>query len=132
MYCLDTNIIIDYLRGEENTKIKLEKLFDLNLEVTTTTIALCEIYRRIFTLKDCEEELDLFERFIKNFNLISITKGAAITFGRLSSYLKKKGRTTEEIDLIIASIAIANNQILITKNRKHFENIPDLKLEVWS
>ena len=37
---------------------------------------------------------------------------------------------TEESDLMIASIAKANGLVLVTRNKKHFENI-DIKIEVW-
>jgi tRNA(fMet)-specific endonuclease VapC len=36
-----------------------------------------------------------------------------------------------ESDLLIASIALANKQALITKNKKHFERIPGLQVEGW-
>ncbi len=32
---------------------------------------------------------------------------------------------------MIASIAIAHDLILITKNKKDFMNIPELKIEAW-
>ena len=34
-------------------------------------------------------------------------------------------------DLMISSIAISKDLILVTRNKKHFENIPGLKLEQW-
>ncbi len=33
---------------------------------------------------------------------------------------------------MIASIALANDLILVTNNLSHFERIPDLKIENWS
>jgi predicted nucleic acid-binding protein len=41
------------------------------------------------------------------------------------------GKQTQEFDLMIASIAKENNLIVITRNKKHFEDIPDLKVEEW-
>ena len=34
-------------------------------------------------------------------------------------------------DLLIASIALANKAVLVTRNRKHFEKIPGLIIENW-
>jgi predicted nucleic acid-binding protein len=35
------------------------------------------------------------------------------------------------MDALIAATAIANNAILVTMNKKHFENIEDLNVEIW-
>ena len=45
--------------------------------------------------------------------------------------LQKIGKTPCENDLMIASIALANNLILITHNIKEFSRIENLKLEDW-
>jgi predicted nucleic acid-binding protein len=36
------------------------------------------------------------------------------------------------MDLMIASIVIANNEILITNNTKQCANIPNLEIKNWS
>jgi len=38
----------------------------------------------------------------------------------------------DDIDLLIAGIAIENEMILVTNNEKHFRRIPDLKIENWT
>ena len=42
-----------------------------------------------------------------------------------------QGRTKGEIDTLIATVAVANEAILVTHNTKHFENIEGLSLEDW-
>ena len=46
----------------------------------------------------------------------------------ISKDQKKAGKTMEIRDLFIASTAIANNCALATLNKKHFQNIKELKL----
>ena len=36
-----------------------------------------------------------------------------------------------DMDLMIAATAIYNDLTLVTNNTKHFENMPNLKLENW-
>ena len=43
----------------------------------------------------------------------------------------KLGKPTGEMDALIAATAMAHKAVLITGNRKHFENIEGLKVEVW-
>ena len=46
--------------------------------------------------------------------------------------LRKKGTPVDDIDLLIAGVAIAHNLILITHNQKHFSKIEGLELEDWT
>ena len=48
------------------------------------------------------------------------------------SELKQQGQIIADMDLMIASIATANQKILVTNNAHHFERIKKLKLENWS
>jgi tRNA(fMet)-specific endonuclease VapC len=53
----------------------------------------------------------------------------ALTFGLTKTMLKKKGKIIGDFDTLIASIAMTNNLILVTRNKKHYENIDGLKIE---
>jgi len=44
---------------------------------------------------------------------------------------RKLGKPTGEMDALIAATAMAHKALLITGNRKHFENIEGLKVEIW-
>jgi tRNA(fMet)-specific endonuclease VapC len=38
---------------------------------------------------------------------------------------------TGEVDVLISATAMAHKATLVTANKKHFENIEGLKIEVW-
>ena len=42
--------------------------------------------------------------------------------------LSSKGEMVDALDVMIASIAIVNNESILTMNKKHFERIKELKL----
>ncbi len=48
-----------------------------------------------------------------------------------SEKLEDKGEIIDPYDLLIASQAISNEMILVTKNEKEFKRIKELKLENW-
>ena len=56
---------------------------------------------------------------------------AANHFGQIKSDLKKKGEILSDADIMIVSIAFANNFTLVTNNLKHFARIRDLAAESW-
>jgi tRNA(fMet)-specific endonuclease VapC len=45
--------------------------------------------------------------------------------------LKMLGKPMGVVDVLIASHALSHSLTLVTNNAKHFENVPELKLENW-
>ena len=60
-----------------------------------------------------------------------LNEGVMEVFADIKAKMFEKGIRIEDLDLLIASTAIYNELILVTNNTKHFENIPNLKLENW-
>ena len=52
-------------------------------------------------------------------------------FGTIKSKLRNIGKPTGEVDALIAATAMAREGTLVTSNKRHFENIEGLKIEVW-
>lgn len=129
MYCLDTNIVIDIFHGDEDLKLKLQKVMD-SAEIFITPLSLCELYKGVYLFPNPEKELMDLNQFISSFDLLDFTSEACQIFGKEYAHLKKIGKMTQESDLMIAAIAKAHELIVVTRNKKHFENI-DVKLEVW-
>ena len=55
----------------------------------------------------------------------------AIAYGQISAELRAKGEPIGIIDELIASIAINQEDTLITRNIRHYEKIPRVKLQNW-
>lgn len=125
-----TSIIIDVFHDNETLMDRISKLMQSSAEIFITPIMLCELYKGVYGFSDPEKELNDLEDFIFNFDLLDFDKEACKEFGRQYSRLKKIGKLTQETDLMIASIAKANGLIVVTRNKKHFENI-DVKIEIW-
>lgn len=127
-YCLDTNIVIDFLRNkplvvESIGKIEGEDLF-------ITFITLCELYKWVYLSNNAENELIVINNFLNSVILIEFNQESCRLFGEEYHRLRKLGKMTQEPDLMIASIAMAHDLTIITRNKKDFENI-GVKLEVW-
>ena len=45
---------------------------------------------------------------------------------------RAKGMPVDDVDILIAGIAMANEWILVTHNRKHFEKIDGLEIKDWA
>lgn len=123
--------------GNTNVINRLENLQDE--EVAITIVTKLEILRgridyllKAFSGSDLLKAQELFSRsetLLNQLPVILIDPNAANQFDRLQdiSKFRKIGRS----DLLIASIALANQAQLVTRNLRHFRQIPHLFLENW-
>jgi len=128
-YCLDTNVVIAIIRGDLQLKNKLENL-KTSQDFFVSTIALCELYKGAYLSNEIQKNLDIIKEFCEEINLLTLNEESCQEFGKQFQLLQKKGKLTQEMDLMIAAICIINNATLITRNKKHYEHLP-VHLEVW-
>ena len=79
-----------------------------------------------------QENLQKLYRFVDIIEVIPFTFECAKVFGTVKSKLRKLGKPTGEMDVLIAATAISHKSTFATLNKKHFENIEGLKIEIWS
>jgi tRNA(fMet)-specific endonuclease VapC len=77
------------------------------------------------------ENLEKLYRLVEVCQVIPFDIECAKVFGTIKSKLRSLGRPTGEMDGLIAAAAMAHKATLVTADKKHFENIEGLGLEVW-
>jgi tRNA(fMet)-specific endonuclease VapC len=122
--CLDTDIIIDYLRETEETQNLVEILFDRFDEIAITAITAYELLMGVESSNG--KDRNRVEAIIKITSILSFDEKAAREAAVISSKLKKSGQRIGIQDEMIAAICKANNVCLLTKNTKHFQRIKEL------
>ncbi len=108
--------------------------------VATTVVTRIEILRARFEfllkaadgaqLQRAQHWLDQSEADLRKLPVVTIDAASAAEFDKLRKQkkLKKIGRQ----DLLIGCIALTHNATLVTRNLKHFRQIPNLKVESWA
>lgn len=129
MHCLDSDAVIAHFRGDASIKVVLSSLSAEELFVTP--VVLCELYRGAYLSADMEKNKTLIEKLLERVNILNFDLPSCEIFGRMYKILKESGKLTQDSDLMTASICISNNATLITRNKRHFENIKGLKIEEW-
>jgi len=130
MYLLDTNICIYIIKKKPIkvlNKFKKFKIGDLKISSITTA----ELYFGAYNSDFVEKNLKTIENFLLPFDIINFDDKASIEYGKIKSYLKKRGNIIGELDIQIASVALANDLVLVTNNVKEFKRVKSLKLENW-
>ncbi len=72
-------------------------------------------------------ELGALFDFFNHLHVLTFSVDAAARFRDL----RKTGVRIGSMDLKVASIALVNNSLLLTANRRDFEKVPDLRCEDW-
>lgn len=129
-YLLDTNSCIKYLNGtSENIKRKLES--KQRQDIVVCSIVKAELFYGAQKSAKPTENLKKVHKFIDRFVSLAFDDKASEKYGEIRSDLEKAGTPIGPNDLLIASIALANNVTLVTHNTREFKRVKGLKTEDW-
>lgn len=126
-YLLDTNIISFYLKGDESLKEEILSNID------SIVISIISYYEIVSGLKsiNANKRIAEFEKFCELADIINLDKSSITSSCQIYSTLKKSGNLIDDIDILIAGIALSNNLVMVTDNTSHFGRIENLKVENW-
>ncbi len=137
IYLLDTNIISEPAKPVPDKSV-IEKIMN-NIEYSCIcSVVWAETLSVIKSLSEGKRKEFLMDYAInqiqKYFEILPFTDFAASIYSDIISRLKPKGILPSKMDLMIASIAISNNLILVTRNTADFNGImqvSSLMIENW-
>lgn len=73
-----------------------------------------------------------FNHFCDVFGIVYQTRCSLEIAAKNYALLRKTGTPIEDGDLLIGSLAIAENAVLVTNNTKHLSRLQDIQLENWA
>jgi tRNA(fMet)-specific endonuclease VapC len=129
-YLLDTNICIYIIKNQYVDLVKkLRRVGIENVGISTITIA--ELEYGVANSRTPGETMTRLYEFLVPFSIIDFGLGAARFYGKIRKELKDQGQPIGPMDTLIAAIALAHGQILVTNNVKGFTKVSGLKIENW-
>ncbi|MCD6223301.1 MAG: type II toxin-antitoxin system VapC family toxin [Deltaproteobacteria bacterium] len=111
---IDTDIAIDFLRGDESVKNIVVELW----QTDGAYISILTVYELYAGIRD-KEKKDT-DNFIDACNIEPITLDIAKLGGELFRKYKKKGITLASVDCLIMATAIIKKHKVFTRNTKHY------------
>jgi tRNA(fMet)-specific endonuclease VapC len=135
MACLDTTILIDLVgrkspRREQAIK-KIEELAGAGQGLATTRFSVAELYVGVAQSRRPEEDEAALRTLLKEFEILEFNDAAARVFGSITAFLQRIGQPAGDMDVLIAATALVHGHALITRNRRHFRQIPGLTVEEY-
>ena len=123
MIVADTDVLIDYLYGVSPVHKQVARYIDSE-QLVTTAVTIFELLsggtegRRGKATRGIAELLPILA-----LDFASAERAASVRL-----LLERTGYSINMADSLIAGIALANDLPLLTRNRKHFSRVPQLKL----
>jgi predicted nucleic acid-binding protein len=127
MIVADTDVLVDYLRGAGPQADQVA--FELEHGLATTVITAFELWAGAVGSRKRELAVDAL---LGALTIVPLTTDDARSAAELRRELEKAGQSIGMADSLIAGICVRHRAVLITRNRAHFERVPNLTLSVGS
>ena len=123
MIVADSDVLIDALRGREPARGRIAQELEKG-SLATTSVSVFELLSgaRSATAKT------KVRRLLDAVLILPLDEGASELAAEVREKLEAKGYSIGMADYLIAGICLYRSTILLTRNRSHFERVPDLTL----
>jgi tRNA(fMet)-specific endonuclease VapC len=133
MSFFDTDFIVDLLREQRSggtgpAHRKLEQLGEAPVRLSVFVV--CELEAGAARYHD-PEEVQRVRRLCQQFEVVYPDERLAPQYGETLAALKQQRLTVATMDLLIGTLALVENDTLVTRNVRHFEKIPHLRIEKY-
>jgi predicted nucleic acid-binding protein len=131
MSFVDTDFVIDLLREQRRgaggpAHRKLEQLGETL--ICLSVFVLCELEAGAARYHD-SDEVQRVRRLCQQFEIVYPDERFAPQCGETLAALKQQQLTVATMDLLIGTLALVENDTLVTRNVRHFEKIPHSRID---
>jgi predicted nucleic acid-binding protein len=127
MMVADTDVLIDYLAGDEPAASRVTLELEHGL-LQTTAITRAELLRGARTPRQLKAATTLLEAL----PTLPLDARAADRAASIARALDGEGQGIGMADALIAGIVLTHGGLLLTRNRRHFARIPELRLSMMA
>ena len=127
--CLDTDVLIDLLRGKREVVEKIRELEE-RCELATTAVTLFELYYGAYKVGR-ERNVAAVRELARRLEVLDLTERSAELAGRMAVELDRSGEGLKFRDALIAAVAVTKGAQLYTGNVKNFERLGRFGLKIF-
>lgn len=128
MVLLDTSFIIDIMRRDAAALALLEDLESGSEPIRVPAPVFFELWEGIDRSQKPIRELKAVEDVLESYPPLELQVPAAKRAGRLSGTLIRRGQDIDDVDLLVAGMALETGEAIVTGNERDFGRIDDLRL----
>ncbi len=128
---IDTDILSMFFRNDPNVKARFRDYLQEHGRMSISIITYYEILSGL-RHRDARKQLTSFLEFAGLNMVLPLTRESTTISAEIFAKLRREGRPIDDIDIIIAGIAMNHKLVLITHNENHFGRIEGLEIMDWS
>ncbi len=125
-YLVDSDFVIDYLKGKQQTTTLLAPLIADGLSISLITYG--EIYEGIYFGTNQTKHEESFLRFLRGVTVLPLDEATMRQFALIRGELRRTGNLIGDPDILIAATALHHNLTLLTRNLKDFQRVSNLNI----
>jgi len=133
---LDTSVLIDLMRNPRSDVHRrvvsaVTRLRASSQPICTTRLNVAELYVGVELAHDTESERQSIAEVLQELPVLEFDDRAARAFAAITAHLQRLGRPVGDMDALIAAIALTNGQSLLTRNPRHFTDMPGVVVNTY-
>ena len=128
---LDTNICIYILN---NKPAGIKKHFERYAvgEIAISSISVAELFFGVEKSRFKESNALALHAFLAHLEILDFGAREAQAYAKIRADLERRKALIGAMDMLIASVAVANDLTLITNDSKDFKRVKNLQIENWA
>lgn len=128
---VDTDILSMFFRGHEKVVERFDEYLDMYDRINISIITYYEIMSGL-KYRDAQKQLGEFQRFLEYVQILPLTVTSIDASADIYAKLRRRGDLIDDIDILIAGVAIVNEMVIATNNERHFDRIDGLQVHNWN
>ncbi len=128
---IDTDILSRFFRRDPRVVARFSEYVQHHDVIEFSIVSYYEILSGLLH-RDAHRQLEMFIEFSRENRILPLTREAADHAAQLYAETRKAGTPVDDIDILIAGIALAHDRVVVTHNTAHFGKLPGVTLEDWS
>lgn len=132
LYLLDTNVLSELTKPKPDETVN-RRIYGVSPErLFASEVSRYELRRGAMLKSDSETIWERIEKTILPIaTWLALDSDVAMAAADADARLTRIGRRIDKPDLFLAATALAFDLVLVTRNVRHFANVPGLTVENW-
>lgn len=128
---LETSFIIDLWTGAPKAVAMAKRIDDEDEPVYVPTPVLFELWEGVARSRRPRDEVVKITQFIESHDVVLFSDQDAREAGLISGRMSGAGRTMGTVDVMVAGMARARGEVVLTSDRRFRELSPEVKVELY-
>lgn len=130
MACLDTELLVEFLRGDPEAASLMKRLASEGSEASTTSVNAYELLKGALVSRRPESNLRKVVQLLEGLEVLPLTTSCSRVAAEIHASLRSGGKAIGEFDILIAAIAMERGEPLVSRD-EDFDSVRGLKRIRW-